>query len=169
MSPGQALEHARIRPAQALSLEELPVVEFRAVPKGETRQEVVPVEPLRLRQGLEATAAGASLPMRMTFDLSGQILEFPSQGFVERVERAPQRTPRPTLVGFRPKEGCQGIASVALLLDSQIGEQCNRLPGVNLHGRIPNLHTGWPQEVHCQARWCHISRELVPLPFLLDA
>jgi hypothetical protein len=62
-----------------------------------------------------------------------------AEGVVERGERAAQGGPRVGVVGVGPQQGGELLATVGPVAARQVGEQCDRLAGVDPQRRASDL------------------------------
>jgi hypothetical protein len=179
----QPLQRARPLPAQRVGLGELPVLELRGVPQGEAGEEVAAVQRDRLGERLGALGAGPFRLVAVRVAARHQGAEAPdvqlharrdqlqpaavrgdpggaAEGVVQRGERAPQRGARVGVVRLRPQQRGQLVAPVAAAAARQVGEQRDRLAGVDPQRRAAHLHARRPEQR--QPQCSHVPRPCSP-------
>ena len=171
---GQPLQRPRELAPQPFGLEVLPVVEAGAVAQAEPGQEVAPVQPGRRGQRGHTGRAGVLGRVAVVAAAGQQRLEIghvqpeagPGEpdggpvrgqpprpdGLVQGRQGAPQRPPGVLGVVVGPEQPGHGVAAVPLGVHGQVGQQRDRLAGVDLDRRPVPLHPRRPQQRDPQLR-----------------
>ena len=178
---GEPLQRTSQLPAQALGLEELPVVEGDAVAQPETGHEVVTVQLFGLGQQGQAFRAHLGFRVPVRFALRQEVFEtddVDQDRVVVQVHVLPVRA-QPTLRAGLPqrREGpAQGGAGAALAVlgpeqagecvpsmssarDGQVGGQRDRLPGVDLDRHAVALDARRTEQQYPRPEQSRISQD----------
>ena len=157
---GQPVEDGRDGPFDGDGLRRTPVVELRAVPEREPReqwsagqvrrrlQHRLLVRRERLLDGLDVDARGREVELDR-----GSIHAHPSvaKRRPQHRKRAPQGAPRGLIVGIRPKERRQLLARERTLLDGEQGKDRERLAGIDDDGDSVDGHLEGSEDMDREA------------------